>query len=149
ASQAELPEIFFIPPEDALVRFLLWMSLAVVIPLVVVIVANVLTGRDPARLLRAALADRLATAARFCAGEPGVERQLGAQAFGGTAALRKLYHLAGRLRREWRRPLWGASLIDDINRLGLLLLDWVRVAGNTRTPLLAAAGACRRAERAL
>src|SRR5215468_11985529 len=78
---SELPEILFIPPADALVRFLLWLSLAVVIPVVLVIVANVLTGKDPARLLRRALAERLATAARFCAGETGVERLLEAQAF--------------------------------------------------------------------
>jgi multidrug resistance protein MdtO len=69
APQFELPEIFFVPPSDALVRFLLWLSLAVVVPIAVVIAANLLTGRDPARLLRRALAERLATAARFCAGE--------------------------------------------------------------------------------
>jgi len=147
--QSELPEIFFIPPADALVHFLLWLSLAVVIPVVLVIVANLLTGRDPARLLRRALAERLATAARFCAGDAGAERQLEAQAFEGTAELRKWHRLAGTLRRDWRRPVWGASLIDDINRLGLLLLDWQRVAGNGRNPLLPAAAACRRAECAL
>ena len=56
-------------------RFLLWLSLAVVLPVVVLIAANLLTGRDPARLLRRALAERLATAARFCAGESGAERR--------------------------------------------------------------------------
>jgi hypothetical protein len=48
-----------------------------------------------------------------------------------------------------RAPVWGASLIDDINRLGLLLLDWQRVADNARNTLFPAAAACRRAERAL
>src|ERR1700746_2185992 len=51
APQFELPEIFFVPPEEALVRFLLWLSLAVALPLILVIVAHLLTGRDPARLL--------------------------------------------------------------------------------------------------
>ena len=74
AAQFELPEIFFVPPAEALVHFLLWLSLAVVLPVAVLIVANLLTGRDPARLLRRALAERLATAARFCAGESGAER---------------------------------------------------------------------------
>ncbi len=69
APQFELPEIFFVPPTEALVRFLLWLSLAVVVPIALVIAANLLTGRDPALLLRRALAERLATAARFCAGE--------------------------------------------------------------------------------
>jgi len=145
APQFELPEIFFVPPEEALVRFLLWFSLAVVVPIAVLIAANLLTGRDPARLLRQALAERLATAARFCAGERMAERGLEAQAFEGTAQLRKLYDLAG----GRRRLAWGLSLIDDIARLGLLLLAWLRVEGDARDPLVPAANACRRAERAL
>ncbi|MBM3978597.1 MAG: hypothetical protein FJ299_16610, partial [Planctomycetes bacterium] len=146
--QLELPEIFFVPPEEALLRFLLWLSLAAVVPLALLIGANVLTGRDPARLLRRALAERLATAARFCAGERGAERQLEAQAFDGTAGLRKLHQLAGVL-HAGRRPAWHASLIDDIARLGLLLLAWSRVEGNARQPLRPAAAACRGAERTL
>jgi multidrug resistance protein MdtO len=149
APQFELPEIFFVPPTDALVRFLLWLSLAVVVPVALVIAANLLTGRDPARLLRRALSERLVTAARFCAGEQGAERQLEAQAFEGTAELRKLHDLAGLLHRRRRRPLWSASLIDDVTRLGLLLLAWFRVEGDAHNPLAPVADFCRAAGRAL
>src|SRR5271170_7795016 len=149
APHFELPEIAFVPPEEALVRFLLWLSLAVALPVVLLITANLLTGRDPALLLRRALAERLATSAGFCAGERGAERQLEAQAFEGTAQLRKLYNLAGMLARGQRRLAWGASLIDHIGRLGLVLLAWLRVEGDNRQPLAPAAGACRRAEQAL
>ena len=149
AEQFALPEIVFAPPEEALLRFLLWLSLAVALPVVLLIVANLLTGRDPARLLYQALAERLATAARFCAGESGAERPLEAQAFEGTAQLHKLHHLAGLLHRGRPRLVWGVSLIDEIGRLGLLLLAWFRVAGDVRKPLLPAAVACRVAERAL
>jgi len=145
APQSELPEILFVPPEDALVRFLLWFSLAVVVPVVLLIVANLLTGRDPALLLRRALTERLATATRFCAGKSGAEYMLEAQAFEGTAQLRKLYDLAG----GRRRVAWGVSLIDHIGRLGLLLLAWLRVEGDNRQPLVPAAGACRRAKQTL
>src|SRR6516165_4233602 len=141
----ELPEIFFVPPSDALVRFLLWFSLAVVVPVVLLIAANLLTGRDPGLLLRRALTERLATSARFCAGESGAELQLEAQAFEGTAQLRKLYGLAG----GRRRLAWGISLIDHIGRLVLLLLAWLRVEGDPRNALLPAASACCEAERAL
>src|SRR5215472_15343490 len=145
APQFELAEIFFIPPEEALVRFLLWFSLAVVAPVLLLIAANLLTGRDPALLLRRALTERLATATCFCIGESGPEQVLEAQAFEGVAQLRKLYDLAG-----GRRHLaWGISLIDHIGRLGLLLLAWLRVEGDTRKQLVPAADACRRAERAL
>ena len=51
AEQFALPEIVFVPPEEALVRFLLWLSLAVALPVVLLIAANLLTGRDPALLL--------------------------------------------------------------------------------------------------
>jgi multidrug resistance protein MdtO len=149
ATEFELPEIFFVPPEEALVRFLLWLSLAVALPIVLLIAANLLTGRDPELLLRRALTERLAAAARFCAGESGAERQLEAQALEGTAQLHKLYDLAGFLRRGKGRPVWGAPLIDEIARLGLLLLSWLRVEGGQRNLLVTASGACRWAERAL
>ena len=149
APQLELPEIVFVSQEEALVQFLLWLGLAVAMPIALLIAANLLTGRDPARLLRQGLVDRLTTAARFCAGEKGAERRLDAQAFEGTAGLRKLQHLAGLLRRRRRGLAWGASLIDDIGRLVLLLLAWPRIPGNTHDPLAPAAGVCRAAERAL
>lgn len=149
AEQFALPEIVFGPPEEALVRFLLWLSLAVALPVVLLILANLLTGRDPMQLLRRALGDRLATAASFCAGESGAERRLEPQAFEGTSQLHKLHHLAGLLHRGRPRPIWDASLIDDIGRLGLLLLAWFQVAGDARDPLGPAASACRAAERAL
>ena len=149
AAQFALPEIVFVPPAEALVQFLLWLSLAIALPIALLIVANLLTGRDPVQLLRRGLGDRLVTAARFCAGESGTERRLEAQAFEGTVALHKLHHLAGLLHRGRRRPVWDASLIDHIGRLGLLLLAWFRVAGDARNPLVPAAGACRWAERAL
>jgi multidrug resistance protein MdtO len=149
AEQFALPEIVFMPPPEALLRTLLWLSLAVVLPVAVLVVANLLTGRDPALLLRRALSERLETAARFCAGEKTAERQLEAQAFEGTATLRKLHHLAGFLRRDRHQPLWDTSLIDAITRLGLLLLTWFRVEGNARDPLAPAVGFCRAAEHAL
>jgi multidrug resistance protein MdtO len=142
---SELPEIFFVPPEDALVRFLLWFTLAVTLPIALLIAANLLTGRDPGRLLRSALAERLATAAGFCASESGAELVLEAQAFEGTSQLRKLYDLAG----GRHRLAWSIAMIDHIGRLGLLLLAWLRVEGDNRQPLVPAAGACRRAAQAL
>src|SRR5262249_51640892 len=129
AAEPGLPEIVFIPPAEALLRVILWLSVAVAVPVALVIVANLLTGRDAAPLLYTALAQRLATAARYCAGERAAERPLEAEAFEGTAKLHKLHHLAGLLHRGRRGPLWSASLIDDIGRLGLLLLAWRRAEG--------------------
>ena len=52
------------------------------------------------------------------------------------------------MHRGRRRPVWSASLIDEIGRLGLLLLAWLRV-GRCPQPAVPAAVACRAAERAL
>jgi multidrug resistance protein MdtO len=149
APQLELPEIIFASPEEALVLTLLWMSVAVAMSLAVLIAANLLTGRDPARLLRDALAERLATAARFCAGEKGAQLELEAQAFEGAAGLHKLHNLAGLMHRGRRTRVASVSLIDAIGRLGLLLLAWLRVGGNARDPLVPAGNFCSWAERAV
>ena len=45
--QFNLPMLAYMPPVEALLRFLLWLALAVTIPVAAVIVANLLTGRDP------------------------------------------------------------------------------------------------------
>jgi multidrug resistance protein MdtO len=149
APQLELPEIVFASPEEALVLTLLWLSVAAALPLAVLIAANLLTGRDPARVLRGAIALRLATAARFCAGEKRAESELEAQAFEGAAGLHKLHNLAGLMHRGRRVPIPSISLIDEIGRLDLLLLAWLRVGDNTRDALIPAAAFCALAERAV
>jgi multidrug resistance protein MdtO len=149
APQLELPEIVFVSPEEALVQTLLWLYVAVGMPLGVLIAANLLTGRDPARILNGALAERLATAARFCAGEKGAEHKLEAQAFEGTVGLRKLHGLAGFVSRRRQVAVPSVSLIDEIGRLALLLLAWSRLGEHAREALAPAAPFCGSAERAV
>jgi multidrug resistance protein MdtO len=149
AAQAALPEIVFVSPEEALVQTLLWLSLAVGMPLGVLIAANLLTGRDPARILNGALAERLATAARFCAREKGAEQKLEAQAFEGTVGLRKLHGLTGFVSRRRRIVVPSVTLIDEVGRLALLLLAWLRLGDDAREALAPAAAFRRSAERAV
>jgi hypothetical protein len=68
------------PPEDVLVRFLLWLWLVLAMPSALVIVGHLLTGRDPARPPEDGVVSRLAAVARFCRGQsdamslpPGVD----------------------------------------------------------------------------
>jgi multidrug resistance protein MdtO len=136
-----LPELVFVPPVEALLRFLLWLTLVVAIPVALVIIANLLTGRDPALLLRAALVERLRAAARFCDGEPGADRQLQALAREGATGLLKLRHLAGLLHRS-ARP----APVAEIEQLLLLLLALKRAGGNMEDNRLASvAQFCREA----
>jgi multidrug resistance protein MdtO len=149
APQAQLPEIVFVSPEEALVQTLLWLAVAVCMPLAVLIAANLLTGRDPALLLNGALAERLATAASFCAKDKGAERKLEAQAFEGVAGLHKLHNLAGFVSRRRRITVASATLIDEIGQLPLLLLAWLRLGDEARDALAPAAAFCRSAATAV
>jgi multidrug resistance protein MdtO len=149
APQAALPEIVFVSPEEALVQTLLWLSVAVAMPLAVLIAVNLLTGRDPARLLNGALAERLATAASFCAKEKGAERKLEAQAFEGVAGLYKLHNLAGFVSHRRRITVPSVALIDEIGQLPVMLLAWLRLGDETHDVLAPAAAFCRAAARAV
>jgi multidrug resistance protein MdtO len=140
-----LPELAFIPPEEALVHFLLWLALVVAIPVALVVVGNLLTGRDPALLLRGALAARLGAAARVCAGEPGAGRALEALAREGTGGLLALH----RMSRPPRGRASDWALIDAVGRLCLVLLAGLRLPAPWRGSMEAAAGACREAEGAV
>jgi multidrug resistance protein MdtO len=148
AAQTALPEIVFVSPEEALVQTLLWMAVAAGMPLAVLIAANLLTGRDPARILNGALAERLATAASFCAREKGAEQKLEAQAFEGVVGLHKLRGLAGFVSRR-RVAVPSVRLIDEIGRLALLLLAWSRLGDDARETLAPAATFCRSAQRSV
>ena len=123
-SDFTLPELAFIPPEESLVHFLLWLSLAVAMPIALVIAANLLTGRDPALLLRDELAARLGAAARLCRDEPGAEREVAALVGAGSAGLLKLAHLSGLLHRNRQGHDITPMLIGEVERLGLVLLAW-------------------------
>jgi multidrug resistance protein MdtO len=118
-------------------------------PLAVLIAANLLTGRDPARILKGALGERLGTAASFCAKEKGAEQKLEAQAFEGTAGLHKLHNLAGFVSRRRRMTVPSVALIDEIGHLARLLLAWSRLGDNTGEALAPAAAFCRSAASAV
>ena len=141
-----LPELAFIPPEEALVHFLLWLGVIVAIPIGLVILANILFGRDPGQVLRAELLDRMAAAEDFCRGKAGAGARLAAFAREGTAGLLKLQHLASVLHRA--PPLPGAgALVAALDRLGRVLLAWGRLPEQEapRAQLQPAAAACARA----
>ena len=122
------PELLSIPPEEALLHFLLWLAPVVAMPVALVVVGNLLTGQRPEQLLRDGLAGRLAACAGFCAGERGAERALLASAREGTAGFAKLLHLSGITPdTKQRRPDY-ASLIRETEQVAVALLAWRRVA---------------------
>jgi multidrug resistance protein MdtO len=63
--------------------------------------------------------------------------------------LRKLHRFAGLMNQRRRIAVASVSLIDEIRRLTLLLVAWLRIEDNTRDALAPATAFCRAAERAL
>lgn len=147
-----LPEIAFLPPEEAMIHNLLYIVLVVALPSLVIVVVNGLTMRDPATKLRDALADRLGAAAAFCEGGDGARARLAAFAKEGTAQLVKQNGLAGKLAKRRHDPRVGVALIEGLTRLILALLAWdyldERETSSRAEPARLAAP-CRRLERAV
>ena len=137
------PELLSLPPEEALLHFVLWLAPVVALPVALVVVANLLTGRQPIQVLCTGLADRIGACAAFCAGEPGGTKALAASARAGSAGLSKLLHAAGVVPRA---PDY-ASLITATQQLALALLAWPMVAPQASLQPLAAG--LRAAERRL
>ena len=145
-----LPFLAYMPPVEALVHSVLWISLAAAIPTLVVIIGNILIGRDPVLLLRSALADRLAAAARYCEGEASGRRQLETFAREGMEPLFRLHDSAAKLHGSSASRGPSEPLIVDVSRLLSILLAWDRVYSDGRSSgdLASAGRACREAERA-
>ncbi len=125
-----LPALLSIPPEEALLHFLLWLSLVVAVPVALVIVANLLTGQRPARLLRTALSERLTACA------PLLRRRVrgGTGADGaGAQGLRPSWQAAGICpvpppTRRKRRPDYS-TLVRETEATGARFAGLARVAG--------------------
>ena len=89
-----LPSILLVPPEEELVRLLLWISVVLALPAIVIALINKAVGRDPAVLLRRGLAQRLDASAAFLRREPGAGPRLEAIARRGSPELLTLADLA-------------------------------------------------------
>lgn len=149
-TQGNPPDFFYMPPEEALLHTLLWNCFSIVVALVILFAINAVIGRDPAVLLRTALAERLDVAAALLDGQPDARTRLARLARAGTSGLIKLHGAAGKWRRGGGNLKALASLIYDVDRLCLALL----AATRSPHPRLEAVGAaaperCRAAATAL
>ena len=150
-TQDGLPALAFMPPAEALVHSILWIAVAVAIPALVVMIGNLLIGRDPTLMLRSALAERLAMAATYCDGDKTAYSRLVILAREGAAPLLKLHALATRLHRTPRRRPPSEAVILDVEHLLINLLAWQRIASQhpAAGALATTAVLCRAAERAV
>ena len=126
------PSSLFISSEEALVHSLLWEALGIMIAVAVVVIVNKITAPDPEKSFRAALADRIAAAAAFCAGEDGARRRLADFAKVGTATLTAQGALAASVNRAPHLVAAGNAVIATTSRLALTLLAFERLPRGER-----------------
>ena len=138
-----------LPNEEVLLHDVLWLGAVASIAALSLMVVNRIAGRDPAVLLRAALAKRLEAAARFCRGEDADAGALLALGREGTAPLLHLATLAEKTHRAVHRHEANERLVRGLNRLVLLLVAWndADPAGAARGALAPLARLCERLAR--
>ncbi len=124
AEGTSAPALASLPPEEVLLHDALWLGAVAAIAALSLLVANRIAGRDPALLLRAALARRLDAAVAFCHGEAGAAAALVAVGREGTAPLLKLATLAEKTHHLRARHEADERLVRALNRLVLLLVAW-------------------------
>lgn len=129
------PEIAFVPPDEALVHTLLWLSAMVAVPAFVIAGINSLFGRDPAVLLKDGLRLRLETAEAWCGGRPGALRRLEAVAPHGSTELLKLAGLAEKAHGpDAEPPEANKAMILAASRLLLACLAAERMQATATRP---------------
>lgn len=131
--------IDFIPKNDPLTptwrltKSVLWLWPVVMLPVTIVVLGNILSGRRPADLLRAGLAERLELAGRVLQGEHKAKLP-------GVADLVRYLKLANMFqKKKWA----GERLLANVERLLILVSEWMELNVSDRklTALAAESGA--------
>ena len=131
---------------ELLTRLVMWLWVVASLPLGMVVVANLLTGRRPDELFRKLLVQRLSTAGRLLLGED--VHQLGGHAWlngfihSGTVALLRHLKMSGMLdRHPPERTATARALVARTHEMMTLINEWTRL--DVRDPdLIAAAKSC-------
>ncbi len=135
-----------LPPAEILTQTVLWLWLVVMLPIGLVVLANLLTGRDPDELFRQALAARMETASRLLLhsrnGSPADRRRMTGFLRSGMAAPLRHLKLAGLAhRRSSQRIAADQTLVARTYDLMTLAIEWERLAVS-RAALVASAARC-------
>jgi multidrug resistance protein MdtO len=141
-----LSMIDVIPNVEALTQYVLWLWVVVLLPVGLVVTANLLTGRDPADLFRHGLSARLCGAGRILLGDGDAdestrERNTDSVRWG-TGALLRYLKLSGLLhKRSPRQTAANQALLARTLEVMTLVDEWMALAVSA-PPLRAKAATC-------
>ena len=139
-TSASIPDIALMSPEESLLHSQLWSAADILVALTIVVIANLLWRRDPALIVRQAVADRLGAAAALCKGIPDAAERLSSLTWQGTSRLLKLNGMAAWLKSDAIPGVDAEMLIRAVDRLCLVLLAGSRVLENNRSSTLIQVG---------
>jgi len=140
-----IPRIGPLPSTEILTRSVLWLWCIVMLPIVLVIIGNILTGRDPIELFKNGLSDRLQIAGRVLSeksGNPANRKRLAVYAESGSGGLLNYLKMAGIFHKELAdKKAANQAVVAQTVRLIMLLTEWVALEVSA-PHLVAAASAC-------
>lgn len=119
-----------LPSADLLTRSVLWLWVIVMLPVVLVIIANALTGRNPADLFDQGLKRRLELAARVFIGSVDLsdQKQLQVDAESGTSELFRYLKMPDIFYKKLQiNKRANEKLLAHTGRLSVLLTEWVEL----------------------
>jgi multidrug resistance protein MdtO len=129
---------------DTLTRSVLWYWVVVMIPVVVVVLGNILCGRDPLNLLKQEASERLECGGRLLKGQrkAGDRERISVYAKLGTSDLLKYLKTAGFLHKKLKQEKSvNQTLVSHLACLMILIDEWCEL--KVQDPhLLAAASEC-------
>ncbi len=147
-TQSSVPDLLVMSPEESLLHSQLWSAFVILVGLAIVLAVNLVWRRDPALVVRNALADRLAAASALCKGVPDAAARLSLLTWQGTTKLLKLNSMTVWLKSDAVPGVDTAALIRAIDRLCLVLLAGSRITAEHHSKTIVQVGkACQEFER--